>query len=42
MLISFRVYLDLYHVVIFNSWRMLLYTERDSYARNCARHHVRM
>jgi len=42
MLILFCVCFDLYHVVNFNSWGMLLQTERDIYARNGARHHVRM
>ena len=36
------VCLDLYQVVIFHSWRMLLLTARDGYARNGAGHHVRM
>ena len=40
--ILFCVCLDLYHVVIFNYWRMLLSTARNSYARNCVGHHVRM
>jgi len=38
----FCVCLDLYHEMIFNSWRMLLWTERDTYARNGARQLVRM
>ena len=42
ILILFFVCLDLYHIVIFNSWRILLWTERVSQARNAAGHHVRM
>jgi len=42
MLMLFCVCLDLYHGVVLNLWGILLSTERDSYARNDARHHVRM